>query len=54
MTVSPLIAPESSIGSMIDRLYPEEVGEDETLSEYQLSYPEYTTSGFVHEPWQDG
>src|SRR5258706_5010535 len=32
MTVSPLIAPESSIGSMIDRLYPEEVGEDETLA----------------------
>jgi hypothetical protein len=35
MTVSPLIAPESSIGSMIDRLYPEEVGEDETLSARQ-------------------
>jgi hypothetical protein len=35
MTVSPLIAPESSIGSMIDRLYPEEAGEDETLSARQ-------------------
>jgi hypothetical protein len=35
MTVSPLIAPESSIGSMIDRLYPEEVGEDETLAARQ-------------------
>ncbi|HEX7190738.1 MAG TPA: hypothetical protein VF381_04105, partial [Thermoanaerobaculia bacterium] len=30
MTVSPLIAPESSIGSMVERLYPEEVGEEET------------------------
>lgn len=32
MTVSPLIAPESSIRSMVERLYPEEVGEESTLS----------------------
>lgn len=32
MTVTPLIAPESSIQTMIEKLYPEEIGEDETLS----------------------
>ena len=32
MTVSPLIAPESSIRTMIDRLYPEEVRDEDTLS----------------------
>ena len=32
MPVSPLIAPESSIGTMIDRFYPEEVSFDDTLS----------------------
>lgn len=32
MTVSPLIAPESSIAAMIERCYPEERDEDETLS----------------------
>jgi hypothetical protein len=32
MTVSPLIAPESSIAAMIERFYPEEFGEDDTLS----------------------
>lgn len=36
MTVAPLIAPESSIASMIERLYPEEVGDDETLSARQV------------------
>lgn len=35
MTVSPLIAPESSIGSMVDKLYPEEVSEEQTLSARQ-------------------
>ena len=32
MTVSPLIAPESSINTMIDRLYPVEVKDEDTLS----------------------
>ena len=32
MTVSPLIAPESSITTMIERCYPEERGLDDTLS----------------------
>src|SRR6266568_450544 len=32
MTVSPLIAPESSIRTMIDRLYPEELQDEDTLS----------------------
>jgi hypothetical protein len=32
MTVAPLIAPESSIRTMIERLYPEEVADDTTLS----------------------
>ena len=32
MTVSPLIAPESSIQQMIERLYPAEVPDDDTLS----------------------
>ena len=32
MTVSPLIAPESSIRTMIDRLYPEELKDEDTLS----------------------
>jgi hypothetical protein len=32
MTVTPLIAPESSINAMIDRFYPEEVGDDDTVS----------------------
>lgn len=32
MTVSPLIAPESSIQQMIDRYYPEEVSLDDTMS----------------------
>jgi hypothetical protein len=32
MTVSPLIAPESSIATMIERCYPEERDEDDTLS----------------------
>jgi hypothetical protein len=36
MTVSPLIAPESSIASMVERLYPAEVGEDETISARQM------------------
>lgn len=35
MTVSPLIAPESSIRSMVEKLYPEEVGEEQTLSARQ-------------------
>jgi hypothetical protein len=35
MTVSPLIAPESSISAMIERLYPEEVNDDDTLSARQ-------------------
>jgi hypothetical protein len=34
MTVTPLIAPESSIRTMTDRCYPEEMGED-TLSSGQ-------------------
>jgi hypothetical protein len=33
MTVSPLIAPESSISAMIDRFYPEEIDEDSTLAQ---------------------
>jgi len=32
MTVAPLIAPESSIRTMVDKLYPEEVEDDSTLS----------------------
>src|SRR5438067_2052465 len=32
MTVAPLIAPESSIRTMIDRLYPEELSDDSTVS----------------------
>lgn len=32
MTVSPLIAPESSIQQMIDRFYPQEVTSDDTMS----------------------
>jgi len=32
MTVAPLIAPESSIRTMIDKIYPEEIEEDSTLS----------------------
>src|SRR5947207_7979946 len=32
MTIAPLIAPESSIRTMINRLYPEEVSDDTTLS----------------------
>lgn len=32
MTVAPLIAPESSIRTMIERLYPEEMADDATLS----------------------
>jgi CBS-domain-containing membrane protein len=32
MTVTPLIAPESSILTMISRCYPEEVSGDDTLS----------------------
>lgn len=32
MTISPLIAPESSINAMIDRFYPAEVAADDTLS----------------------
>jgi hypothetical protein len=32
MTVAPLIAPESSIRTMIDRFYPEDVADDATLS----------------------
>lgn len=32
MTVSPLIAPESSINAMIDRFYPDEVADDDTVS----------------------
>jgi MSHA biogenesis protein MshE len=32
MPVAPLIAPESSIGTMIDRFYPEEVSLDDTVS----------------------
>ena len=32
MTVAPLIAPESSIRTVIDKLYPEEIEEDSTLS----------------------
>jgi len=32
MTVAPLIAPESSIRTMIDKLYPEELSDDSTLS----------------------
>jgi Type II secretion system (T2SS), protein E, N-terminal domain len=32
MTVTPLIAPESSINAMIDRFYPEELGDDDTVS----------------------
>jgi hypothetical protein len=35
MTVSPLIAPESSIAAMIERLYPEERSDDDTLSARQ-------------------
>ena len=35
MTVTPLIAPESSIRTMIERCYPEEVDADETLSRKQ-------------------
>ena len=37
MTVTPLIAPESSIRTMIERCYPEEVDADETLSRKQVS-----------------
>src|ERR1043166_8347581 len=37
MTVSPLIAPESSIGSMVEKLYPEDVGDEQTLSTRQTS-----------------
>src|SRR5688572_3040195 len=36
MTVTPLIAPESSIRTMIERCYPEEVDADETLSRKQV------------------
>lgn len=32
MTVAPLIAPESSIRTMIDKLYPEEIEDDATLT----------------------
>jgi len=32
MTVAPLIAPESSIRTMIDKIYPEEIEDDSTLS----------------------
>ncbi len=32
LTVSPLVAPESSIQQMIDRFYPEEVSPDDTMS----------------------
>lgn len=35
MTVVPLIAPESSIATMIDRCYPEEIDADQTLSARQ-------------------
>ena len=35
MTVSPLIAPESSIGSMVDKLYPDEASAEDTLSSRQ-------------------
>ncbi|HYI13728.1 MAG TPA: hypothetical protein VEK57_32115 [Thermoanaerobaculia bacterium] len=35
MTVAPLIAPESSIATMIERCYPEEVDADETLKARQ-------------------
>lgn len=35
MSVVPLIAPESSIAAIIDRSYPEEAGEDDTLSARQ-------------------
>jgi hypothetical protein len=35
MTVTPLIAPESSIRTMIERCYPEEVDADQTLSRKQ-------------------
>lgn len=37
MTVAPLIAPESSIRTMIDKLYPEEVEDDSTLSVKQAA-----------------
>jgi hypothetical protein len=36
MKVTPLIAPESSIRTMIERCYPEEVDADETLSRKQV------------------
>jgi hypothetical protein len=39
MTVSPLIAPESSIRTMIDRLYPEELKDEDTLSVKPRSEP---------------
>ncbi len=35
MPVTPLIAPESSIRTMIERCYPEEVDGDETISRKQ-------------------
>lgn len=35
MSVAPLIAPESSVATMIERCYPEEVDADETLSRRQ-------------------
>jgi MSHA biogenesis protein MshE len=37
MTVAPLIAPESSIRTMIDKFYPEEIADDATLAVRQKS-----------------
>src|SRR5213075_2455449 len=39
MVVSPLIAPESSITTMIDKFYPPEIDEDSTLSQRAASVP---------------
>lgn len=47
MVVSPLIAPESSITTMIDKFYPPEIDEDSTLSQRAASSVPATDPNFL-------
>jgi len=47
MVVSPLIAPESSIATMIDKFYPPEIDEDSTLSHRAVASTPATDPNFL-------